>query len=201
MAGGAQPGWNHNTHYHRELLDALPRDASDVLDVGCGAGALARELADRGLRVTAMDVDQPTLERARAHGGDGIAYVLADFMSHDFGAARFDAVLSVAALHHLDAEAALVRMRDLLRPGGLLGIVGLARSRRAQDLVLDIAAVVPNRWLMARRNYAEVTAPTMWPPPLSYAQIRDLAGGVLPGAQFRRRLFWRYTLTWVKPVS
>jgi hypothetical protein len=37
-------------------------------------------------------------------------------------------ITSVAALHHMDARAALDRMSQLLAPGGRLAIVGLART-------------------------------------------------------------------------
>jgi len=191
--------WNHNTHYHRVLLDALPSQASDVLDVGCGDGALARDLAARGLSVTALDLDGPALERARAQGGKGIRFAQGDFLRHDFGEQQFDAVLSIAVLHHMDAEVALLRMRDLVRPGGVVGVIGLARSRRVGDVLLDVVAVPANRWLVARRGYADVLAPTVWPPPLSYSAMRRVAGQVLPGAIFRRRLLWRYSLIWRRP--
>lgn len=193
------PTWNHNTHYHRVLLDGVPSGARDVLDVGCGDGALARDLAARGLAVTALDLDGPALQRARAQGGDGIEFVQGDFLRHDFGDREFDAVLSIAVLHHMDAEVALLRMRDLVRPGGVVGVIGLARSRRAGDLLLDLVAVVAHRWHVTRRGYAEVLAPTVWPPPLSYSAMRRIARQLLPGATFRRRLLWRYSLIWRRP--
>jgi SAM-dependent methyltransferase len=197
----SSPTWNHNTHYHQVLLDALPAGAHDVLDVGCGDGALARDLAARGLTVTALDLDEPTLARAGAQGGEGVTFVHGDFLRIGFGDEQFDAVLSVAVLHHLDAEVALLRMRELVRPGGVVGVIGLAKSRRVGDVLLDLAAIVPNRWLIARHGYAEVLAPTVWPPPLSYSAMRRIARRVLPGATFRRRLLWRYSLIWVKPAG
>ncbi|CAM5436502.1 hypothetical protein [Streptomyces canus] len=30
------PYWNHNVHYHRLVLDAVPDDCREALDVGCG---------------------------------------------------------------------------------------------------------------------------------------------------------------------
>jgi Methylase involved in ubiquinone/menaquinone biosynthesis len=47
--------WDHNGWYHRLLLAQVPRDATRVLDVGCGAGALARRLASRVSSVDAVD--------------------------------------------------------------------------------------------------------------------------------------------------
>jgi 2-polyprenyl-3-methyl-5-hydroxy-6-metoxy-1,4-benzoquinol methylase len=45
-----------------------------------------------------------------------------------YDAGSFDAVLSVATLHHLNAEAGLVRFADLVSHGGVVAIVGLAAN-------------------------------------------------------------------------
>jgi hypothetical protein len=41
----------------------------------------------------------------------------------------------------------------------------------------------------------------VWPPPLSYAEMRALARHELPGARYRRHLLWRYSLLWAKPAA
>jgi hypothetical protein len=43
-------------------------------------------------------------------------------------------------------------------------------------------------------------SPIVWPPPLTYRGMQRLATGVLPGARFRHRLYWRYSLVWGKPA-
>jgi SAM-dependent methyltransferase len=193
--------WNHNMHYHPMILDAVPGGCRRALDVGCGEGQLARELRDVIPQVVALDSDGPVIERARQlDAGAGVEYVRGDLLTCGFQPGSFDLVASVAALHHMDAAAALGRMRSLLRPGGTLAVIGLARSRPA-DLPMDIAGVVAHRALRARRGYREVNAPTVWPPPQTYAQMRRIAGEVLPGARYRRHLLWRYSLVWTKPAS
>jgi hypothetical protein len=98
----------------------------------------------------------------------------------------------------MDAEATLVRIGGLLRAGGVLAVIGLARSSLG-DLPIDVAAIVPNRIRRLRLPYWEHPSPTVWPPPESYASMRRIAARVLPGARFQRRLYWRYTLVWIKP--
>jgi SAM-dependent methyltransferase len=192
--------WNHNIHYHPVILGAVPDGCQRALDVGCGEGMLARELRDVVPQVVALDSDGPVIERAqKLDAGAGVEYVRGDLLSGGFAPESFDLIASVATLHHMNAAAALGRMRQLLRPGGTLALVGLARSRPG-DLPADIAGVLAHRALKARRGYWAVNAPTVWPPPETYAQMRRIAGEVLPGVRYRRHLLWRYSLVWAKPA-
>lgn len=190
--------WNHNLHYHQWVLDVAPSGSTRALDVGCGEGILARQLRLRIPDVTGIDLDEPSLELARAHPAD-VSYVHGDVLAHDFEPASFDLIVSIATLHHMDARVALDRMRELLRPGGVLAVVGLARLASPADLAVAVAGVVANRVAMARRGYWEHSAPVVWPPPETYRNMRRIAS-TLPGAQFRRRLYFRYSLLWRRPT-
>ncbi len=55
MTGTARPGFNHNDAYHQYLLRHVPPGCDRALDVGCGAGLLARRLAKRVRSVDAID--------------------------------------------------------------------------------------------------------------------------------------------------
>jgi SAM-dependent methyltransferase len=193
--------WNHNLHYHPLVLAAAPPRCARALDVGCGEGVLARELRSVSERVVGIDLDAPSIESARAQGGEGVEYVRGDFLAHPFEPASFDLVASVAALHHMDAETALTRMADLLRPGGTLVVVGLARSGRPGDFALDVAGAVATRvhTHVLGKRYWEHDAPKLWPPPLSYAEVRRTAARLLPGVEYRRHVLWRYSLVWRRP--
>jgi SAM-dependent methyltransferase len=197
---GPRARWNHNLHYHPPVLAAIPPGCARALDVGCGEGTLTRELRARIPCVTGIDRHAPSLERARSEGGD-VEYVLGDVLAHPFETASFDFVASVAALHHMDTATGLERMRDLLRPGGVLVVVGIARSRYPRDLPRDVAAVVASRVQRLRRSHWEHGAPVVWPPPDDYARVRALAGERLPGVRYRRHLYWRYSLVWTRPAA
>ncbi|MGH3929671.1 MAG: hypothetical protein ACRDTF_06805 [Pseudonocardiaceae bacterium] len=99
----------------------------------------------------------------------------------------------------MDAIAALSRMRDLLRTGGTLVIVGLARSEFPADLFFDLAGLVATRFHRLTKIYWKPPSPTVWPPPETFTEIRRLVARILPGARYRRHLLWRYSLTWTKP--
>ena len=66
---------------------------------------------------------------------------------------------------------------------------------------MDLAGAVATRILKLRHTYWEHSAPTVWPPPLSYTETRRIAMPVLPGCRYRRHLLWRYSLTWSKPAT
>lgn len=198
---GATGRWNHNIHYHPLILEAVPAGAQRALDVGCGEGMLTRELRQRVPDVTGIDADRASIELAVAQDQDGsITYVHGDFRVYPFERASFDVVAVVAALHHMDARAALGGMRDLVRPGGVLCVVGLARSRLPGDLPFDVAGAVAHRFHVWSKDYWEHPSPAVWPPPESYAGMRRLAAELLPGVRFRRHVLWRYSLMWSKPV-
>ena len=179
------------------VLASVPYGANDALDVGCGEGLLTRRLGQRVPRVVGLDRHEPTLARARNEAQENITYVLGDFMTYPFEPESFDFVVSVASLHHLDIGPALERMSTLLRPGGRLAVIGLARSG-ARDLPFDVAGHLANPVLKRSRNEWEDSAPRVWPPPLTYGQTRRIASTVLPGATYRRHALWRYSLVWTK---
>lgn len=120
-------------------------------------------------------------------------------MTYPFELASFDFVTSVASLHHMDVAAALDRMRRLLRPGGRMVVIGLARSSRPADWAVDAVAMAVNRLYQRSKGEVEDGAPRVWPPALTYSQTRRIARRTLPGAHFRRRLLWRYALVWTAP--
>jgi SAM-dependent methyltransferase len=205
----AEP-WNHNRHYHRVILDAVPPGCERALDVGCGQGALTRALRRVVPQVTGIDRDLHSIEIAQAHpAAAGVGYVLGNFLEAPIRPGSFDLVTAVASLHHMDTRAAFGKMAELLRPGGVLAVIGLARGLTPADLYLQPPAFVCHRAHLAfsaagrrgSRGQAadDYTSPIVWPPPLTYPATRRLAMQVLPGARYRRRLYWRYSLIWTKP--
>ena len=102
-------------------------------------------------------------------------------------------------LHHVDAESGLRRMRELVRPGGVLAIVGFATPSGPMDLALIASGFVYKTARELSNHYWEHDAPVRWPPPLSIDEMHALVGRELPGARFRRRMAHRYSIVWPAP--
>ncbi|WP_230684913.1 bifunctional 2-polyprenyl-6-hydroxyphenol methylase/3-demethylubiquinol 3-O-methyltransferase UbiG [Cellulomonas sp. JZ18] len=194
------PRWNHNVHYHPVVIAAVPDGARTALDAGCGEGMLARRLRALVPEVTGIDLHAPSLAQARA-AGDDVTYVEGDVLTYPFAPASFDLVAAVATLHHLDARTGLLRLADLVRPGGRLAVVGLARASGPADLPPGVAGLVLDHVARRRRGYWEHPSPTVWPPPCTYAQMRRLVAELLPGARWRRHVYWRWSAVWTRPSA
>lgn len=105
------------------MLERLVAPAGkDVVDVGCGGGALVRDLVALGARPIGIEISEEQLATARARDGDsGARYLVgrAEALPLDDGSA--DVVVFMRSLHHVPPqhlEAGLREARRVLRPGG-----------------------------------------------------------------------------------
>ena len=105
------------------------RPGLDLLDVGCGVGSIALDLASTIApgRVVGIDADAGQIDEARAsaveHGIENATFVTASVYELPFEDASFDVAYSNAVLMYVgDQVRALAEMRRVLRPGGVAAV-------------------------------------------------------------------------------
>jgi SAM-dependent methyltransferase len=203
--------WDHNRHFHRFLLARVPCPCREALEIGCGTGLFSHALAAHAERVLALDLSPEMIRRARAREPRraNLEFELADVSAWLFPRERFDCIASIATLHHLDPRALLPRMRDALRPGGVLlvldlvadpGLLELARSGLAVAASLALRLARTGRLREPRELREAWQAHGRGETYLSTSEVRALSRELLPGAEVRRHLLWRYSILWRKPA-
>ncbi len=126
------------------LPDALIRGAR-VLDVGASVGEVARSLADRGARVTCIDLTATATRRCRALH-QTINVIQADALALPFRNASFDHSVAIGVLHHTpDCARGLREMTRVTRPGGTLTVL-LYNRWTPYHALYTMTACIRRRW-------------------------------------------------------
>lgn len=153
-----------------DLLDDLcMRGDEQVLDIGCGRGAVLNAAAARLTSGTAVGVDiwrnrdqsgngaQVAEANARIEGvAERVVVVTADMTALPFPDESFDLVLSSVAVHNVsgaDARATAIREAyRVLRPGGMLVIADLFHTAAYARVLSEIGAIEVTRRSMGVRG-------------------------------------------------
>ncbi len=197
---GKLPYRTHNTAYYGWIAKQTA-SCVRILDVGCGDGTLARFLSRPGRAVTGIDPSADCIARAQSGADDPLVrFAVSAFETYEAEDGAFDGIVFAASLHHMDMGSALAKAKRLLAPGGVLAVVGLASPSSPGDRLADAFRVVPaalGTALHRMRTEETLGIPVSYAfPPM--AEVRRLAGELLPGAKIRRGLYWRYLLRWRK---
>ncbi|MBA3712611.1 MAG: class I SAM-dependent methyltransferase [Pyrinomonadaceae bacterium] len=98
------------------VLENLSSKKLRILEVGCGSGAVAKQIQNLGYEIIALDSSVKAIDAAKELGIDAR---IANFP--DFAEAPFDVILFTRSLHHIrPLKSALERAHQLLKPSGLL---------------------------------------------------------------------------------
>jgi SAM-dependent methyltransferase len=107
------------------LARHVPLAGARVVELGCGAAALARALVQRfaGSHVTGLEVDQRQHAKNLAAPAAGLSFVAGGAQAIPLDDAQFDLALMLKSLHHVPTALmpqALAEVARVLRPGGQL---------------------------------------------------------------------------------
>ena len=205
----SEDGGVQNDHYHNFLLRHLTSNCHDVLEIGCGTGAFARLLAQRSTHVLALDLSGEMIRIARERSAQfpNIEFQLADVRETPFNFGSFDCIATIATLHHLPLSEMLLKIKAALKPGGVLLVLDLFESAGLLDSLSNLLAIpvsvslrlIHHGRLLPRRDVRDAWAaherhdiyPTM-------SEVHALCADILPGAEIRKHLLWRYSIVWRK---
>jgi tocopherol O-methyltransferase len=105
--------------------EADVRPGCSAVDIGCGYGATARQLAARyGARITGLTITPAQYRYAvAATPGDNPRYLLRDWLANGLPDGSFDAAYAIESTEHMQDKArAFAEALRVLRPGGRLAV-------------------------------------------------------------------------------
>jgi ubiquinone/menaquinone biosynthesis C-methylase UbiE len=111
----------------RWLNEHLPHGDIDVLDIGCGNGALLNALSERIKSGIGVDESAGMIERARRKNGDisNLKFEMINGPVLPFPDASFDVVISLMSFRYLDWDPLLAEIKRVTRPGGKFLVVDM----------------------------------------------------------------------------
>jgi SAM-dependent methyltransferase len=142
------PKSQFNRQPSRLLVEALrDRKPGVAIDLGMGEGRNAIFLAQQGWNVTGVDLSDVAVGQARKRAtelGVGLEAHIEDLDKFDFGRERWDliTVFYMHAWYHFSKLDTAQRLRDALKPGGLLVVEGFAGGEagfKTNELLHDFA--------------------------------------------------------------
>lgn len=123
----------------RAVTWLAPGTGSQMLELGCGTGALTAALADRGHHVVASDLSRSMLDHVSGRLPVHVVEARAERLP--FRACTFDYVVAAQAYHWFDASVALPEIARVLRDDGELALIWNLRDENV-PWVRELAELV-----------------------------------------------------------
>jgi 2-polyprenyl-6-hydroxyphenyl methylase / 3-demethylubiquinone-9 3-methyltransferase len=145
--------------------EAISLKGKTVLDVGCGGGILSESMAERGAKVTGIDLGEKALKVAQLHSlesGVNVDYQL--IAAEDFAEkfpASFDVVTCLEMLEHVPNPASVVAAcAKLVKPGGHVFFSTINRNPKAYLFAVIGAEYILNMLPRGTHDYAKFIKPS-----------------------------------------
>lgn len=150
-----------------DLLEELLKEpCQDVLDCGCGTGAMLAMFRDAcpDKQYTGIDLSKKMIEVANRRAGDGLEFLQGDCENLPFADSSFDTVLCTMSFHHYpNPERFFQSVYRILRKGGRLILRDMTSSSRLMmwlinHIELPIIRTVFHKGDVHCYNRAEIAA-------------------------------------------
>ena len=193
--------WNHNYAYHNWIKKNIENN-SIVLDVGCGDGTLIFKISKKCKKVYGIDIDKKSINVAiKDNKDDNVSFINDDFLKYNFKNMKFDMIIFVAAIHHMNMKDALLKAQSLLKENGKIIIVGLSKPSSIFDYIIEVLRIVPSfvvSKFKGNKTSEEMNIETNYNFPTS-DEVRSICKQILKrNYKIKYALHYRYLLLWTK---
>lgn len=137
---------HENRRLHQRILEALPKKAELILDVGCGNAWLAEALLPKGKTVLSMDISnvnpQKAIQRFPSERHIGL---VADVYHLPIQPRSLDAIVASEIMEHVpDPKLFIEKLTAALKPGGVLVITTPYDEQRQHHLCVHCNRPTPS---------------------------------------------------------
>ena len=188
---GAKPPWSiGEPQPELAALIGAGKFHGDILDVGCGEGAISLYLAERGYRTVGLDLSPTAIELARAEtakrGLTTATFEVADITSFTRYDGRFGTIVDSTLFHSIPVESRGSYQRSIVRaaaPGASYFVLVFDRAAMPDGPGTAVTAeelheVVSKFWLIDEIRPARIHGnPPPQNLPFRFAELRDEPNG------------------------
>ena len=184
----------------KKLLENIPKEKTiEIVDVGCGNGAILREIAkwerknERKLQLTGIDANPHAIKIAEemSEGFPGLQFKTLNIFSEEFKRQEYDIILCTLTLHHFKNPEIIDLLKDFYRQAHI-GIVinDLHRSKAAYRLFQAFCSVFINNEIARKDGLISILRG------FKKDEIEDLAWKI-PSQKQEVEWKWAFRYRWI----
>ena len=145
------------TRYHDFFVDRISSE-DRVLDIGCGNGVLAADIARRsGARVVGIDLEKKNIEQARQNiQREQVDLVHGDATRHDFSGSPFDVLVLSNVLEHIEHRPQFLKTL-FAQTGAARALIRVPVIER--DWTVPMRQELGLEWRLDTTHFTEYTVP------------------------------------------
>ena len=163
------------SRFGRDKRDPKPFAGLRLLDIGCGGGLLCEPMARLGAEVVGADASEMNIQVAKLHAeqsGLAIDYRATTAEALAEAGETFDIVLNMEVVEHVaDVDVFMEATARMVRPGGLMFVATINRTRKAQALAIFMAERVLGWLPKGTHDYDKLVRPEEIAAPLERANM------------------------------